>query len=155
MAARLLRSVLYLPASSRKMIDKAVSLRQCDAFIFDCEDAVARDSKLEARSGVSYALDVMNAHKAGRTVVVRVNGIDTEWFQGDCEVARGADAVLLPKAESATQLTELRQHIGEKPDIWAMIETPRGVLNAQDIAQAASVLVMGKCLLQASCFGQV
>ena len=138
---RLLRSVMYLPASNMKMVEKASSLHSCDGFIFDCEDAVAQNAKAAAREGVARALEIMRGKD--RTVVVRVNGVNTPWFRDDCQAARGADAVLLPKAETLNELENMRALIGDKPDIWAMIETPAGVLNARELARHASVLVMG------------
>ena len=138
---RLLRTVLYLPASNQKMVEKAVSLTYCDGFIFDCEDAVAKDAKDKTREGVLKALSLMK--NSERTVAVRVNGVNTPWFKDDCLVARGADAVVLPKAEKAYEIHLLRALIGEKPDIWCMIETPLGVLNSLELAQLSNVLVMG------------
>lgn len=139
--ARLLRSVLYMPASNPKMIEKAATLRACDAFIFDCEDAVPRDLKEKAREGVAKAIHTMQGKE--RTTVVRVNGINTPWFKDDCKAAQGADAVLLPKTEHPDELKEVRSLVGDKPDLWAMIETPLGVLNAREIGKLCKVLVMG------------
>jgi len=140
--ARLLRSVLYLPASNMKMVEKAATLRACDAFIFDCEDAVSRDLKDQAREGAKHAVKTMAGGKE-RTVVVRVNGVDTPWFEQDCLAAKDADAVLLPKAERVEDLEKVRKLVGNKPDLWSMIETPLGVLNARELGKHCKVLVMG------------
>ena len=139
--ARLLRSVLYMPASNPKMIEKAATLKACDGFIFDCEDAVAKDQKEKARDGVAKAISVMKGKE--QTTVIRVNGVDTPWFKDDCLAAKDGDAVLLPKTESVEQLNLMRSLVGPKPDLWAMIETPLGVLNAREIAKHCKVLVMG------------
>lgn len=130
-----------MPASNPKMIEKAATLRACDAFIFDCEDAVPKDLKEKARDGVTQAIATMRGKE--RTTVIRVNGVNTPWFKDDCASAKEADAVLLPKTETVEQLKLMRSLVGDKPDLWAMIETPLGVLNARDIGQHCKVLVMG------------
>ncbi|KAH9259127.1 hypothetical protein BASA81_002747 [Batrachochytrium salamandrivorans] len=142
---RLLRSVLYLPANNVKMVEKATSkLRNCDAFIFDMEDAVPQHAKQEAREGAKLAIRQMQMFgNAQQTCVVRVNGVNTPHFEQDCLAAMGADCVLLPKAERVEDLRLVRSLVGSKPDLWCMLETPLGVLNAAELAKECQVLVMG------------
>jgi len=149
-AARPRRSVLYMPGSHARALDKGRSV-PADALILDLEDAVAPDAKASARD------QVIQAVKAGgyghRELAVRVNPLDSEWGPADVAAAAtcGADALLLPKVESAAMVQELERRMeaaGAPRDlaIWTMIETPRGVLNAQEIAAASdrlAVLVMG------------
>ena len=149
-AARPRRSVLYMPGSYARALDKGRSV-PADALILDLEDAVAPDAKASARD------QVIQAVKAGgyghRELAVRVNPLDSEWGPADVAAAAtcGADALLLPKVESAAMVQELERRMeaaGAPRDlaIWTMIETPRGVLNAQEIAAASdrlAVLVMG------------
>ena len=144
------RSVLYMPGSNARALEKARTLA-ADGLILDLEDAVAPDAKAAARAQVVAAV------KAGgygsRELIVRVNGLDTPWGRDDVAAAATAhpDAILLPKVESAAQvaaLEELMTDSGASPScaIWCMIETPRGVLNAAEIAAATprlACLVMG------------
>ncbi|MBI2202558.1 MAG: CoA ester lyase [Candidatus Rokubacteria bacterium] len=143
------RSVLFMPGSDARAMEKAKSL-PADAIVFDLEDAVAPDAKSAARD------QVVQAVRAGgygrREVVVRVNAFGTPWGREDLgAVARaGADAVLLPKVEAATVIDEvlgvLTMHgTPSTLDLWCMLETPRGILNAPAIAASRRVaaLVMG------------
>jgi len=130
--ARPFRSVLYIPGSKERALEKAKTL-PVDAIIFDLEDAVAVDEKPAARALLAETL------KAGgygpRFKIVRVNGFDTDWGRDDVAAIRdaGADAVLLPKVETTAQLDELAAEIPGVP-LWAMMETPRGILNAAALA---------------------
>ncbi|SMP29391.1 HpcH/HpaI aldolase/citrate lyase family protein [Shimia sagamensis] len=130
--ARPFRSVLYIPGSKDRALEKARGL-PVDAIIFDLEDAVAPDEKENARATLAEALT--QGGYGSRMRVVRINGLDTQWGAADAKAAAGmnCDAVLLPKVESAAQLDALAALIGDKP-IWAMMETPRGMLNAAEIA---------------------
>ncbi|MFD3190921.1 HpcH/HpaI aldolase/citrate lyase family protein [Sedimentitalea sp. HM32M-2] len=131
-AARPYRSVLYIPASKERALDKARSL-PVDAIIFDLEDAVAAEEKVNARALLS---DTLAAGGYGnRTRLVRINGLDTEWGRDDAIAARDmdADAILMPKVGSAADVDALAEITGDRP-IWAMMETPRGMLNAVEIA---------------------
>jgi citrate lyase beta subunit len=143
------RSVLYMPGSKERALEKARSL-PADALILDLEDAVAPAEKPAARELVR------RAGKAGafgpREVIIRINGLDTEWGAADLVAASdvGPDAILIPKAESAEQIAEVdaRMTYHNAPvdtAIWAMIETPLGVLRAQEIAGAPRMagFVMG------------
>ncbi|WP_136443027.1 HpcH/HpaI aldolase/citrate lyase family protein [Pacificoceanicola onchidii] len=131
MAARPYRSVLYIPGSKERALEKARGL-PVDAVIFDLEDAVAPGEKPAARDTLKAAL----AESYGnRTRIVRINGLDTEWGADDARAAADmdCDAVLLPKVESAAQLDALAALVGDKP-LWAMMETPKGMLAAAEIA---------------------
>lgn len=141
--AALFRSVLYIPASKQRALDKARGL-DVDAIIFDLEDAVAPDEKAAARATLKAELDA--GGYGHRVRIVRINGLDTPWGRDDAlSVAEmQCDAVLLPKTESAAQIDALAELIPGVP-VWCMMETPRGVLNALEIADAPQVagFVMG------------
>jgi len=130
--ARPYRSVLYIPGSKDRALEKARGL-PVDAIIFDLEDAVAPDEKENARATLADALT--QGGYGSRMRIVRINGLDTQWGEADAKAAASmdCDAVLLPKVESAAQVDALAALIGDKP-IWAMMETPRGMLNAAEIA---------------------
>ena len=148
--ARPRRSVLYMPGSNPRALDKGRSL-PADALILDLEDAVAPDAKETARQQVGEA--VSQGGYGPRELAIRVNGLDTDWGAEDVKMAArsGADAVLLPKVESAEMVHDLdtRLKLHGAPDdmaIWVMMETPKGILNADAIAGASrrlNVLVMG------------
>jgi len=134
------RSVLYMPGSNARAMEKAREL-PVDAVILDLEDAVAPDAKAKARELIVEAL-----HKGGfgrREVLVRINGLDTAWWRDDLAIAdAGPDAVLVPKISTPEQLRDVAKHLtgvrsAEKVRIWAMMETPLAMLNAGDIAAAA------------------
>ena len=135
------RSVLYMPGSNARALEKAKSI-PADALILDLEDAVAPEAKETARAQVCAAV------KAGgyghRELVIRVNALDTPWGQADLEAAAAAapDAVLLPKPGTGADIvraTEALARAGapDKTRLWAMIETPLAILNLQDIAAAS------------------
>ena len=148
--ARPRRSVLYVPGANLRAMEKAKSL-PADALIIDLEDAVAPDAKRDAR------IQAVNAIKAGgygkREVILRVNSLNTPWGYADLVAAStaGADAVLLPKTENVESVRQAQtvMQASDAPDdlaIWCMIETPRGVLNAEAIAGASprvACFVMG------------
>ncbi len=137
------RSVLYIPASKPRALDKARGL-QVDAIIFDLEDAVTVDEKVAARATLKEALD--QGGYGARFKIVRINGFDTEWGMDDAKAVKdmGADAVLLPKVASPDDLDALAAITGDLA-IWAMMETPRGMLNAGAIAAHPKLagMVMG------------
>ncbi|NPD19380.1 HpcH/HpaI aldolase/citrate lyase family protein [Alterinioella nitratireducens] len=130
--ARPFRSVLYIPASKPRALEKARTL-PVDAIIFDLEDAVAVEEKPAARATLAEAL--AQGGYGPRMKIVRINGLDTDWGADDARAAAGmgCDAILLPKVERADQVLALADLIGDTP-IWAMMETPRGMLNAAQIA---------------------
>jgi (3S)-malyl-CoA thioesterase len=127
------RSVLYIPGSKERALDKARGL-PVDAIIFDLEDAVTPDAKVEARATLAAAL--AQGGYGARARIIRINGLDTEWGKGDVEALKDADcdAFLLPKVNSAADVQALADLLGNGKPIWAMIETPLGVLNALEIA---------------------
>ncbi|AVG39415.1 HpcH/HpaI aldolase/citrate lyase family protein [Achromobacter insolitus] len=132
------RSVLYMPGANARALDKARSL-DADALILDLEDAVAPDAKAHAREQVADALRTGGYGR--RECIVRINALDTPWGLQDVQaIARcGADAVLLPKVQSAEQLAALAQALdaaGAPADLplWAMAETPLGFLRLDVIA---------------------
>ncbi len=137
------RSVLYIPGSKPRALDKARSL-PVDAIIFDLEDAVSADAKEDARKTLAEALAA--GGYGARVKIVRINGLDTEWGRADAEAAAqmDCDAVLLPKVNSPADLDALAAVTGDLP-LWAMMETPRGMLNAAEIAAHPKLqgMVMG------------
>jgi (3S)-malyl-CoA thioesterase len=130
--ARPFRSVLYIPGSKERALEKAKTL-PVDAIIFDLEDAVAVEEKVNARETLAAALAA--GGYGNRMRIVRINGLDTGWGEADAKAAAAmdCDAVLLPKVECAAQVNALAALVGDKP-IWAMMETPRGMINAPEIA---------------------
>lgn len=137
------RSVLYIPASKPRALDKARGL-PVDAIIFDLEDAVPPQEKDAARDTLAGALAEGGYGKRMR--IVRINGFDTPWGRADAEAVTKmeADAVLLPKVDGPEQLEALAAITGDLP-LWAMLETPRGVMNAGAIAAHPKLqgMVMG------------
>ena len=134
------RSALYMPGSSPRALEKARTL-DADVLLLDLEDAVAPAAKEEARR-LTLAAVVAGGY-GQRELVIRVNGAATPWGAGDLAAAArsGADAVLLPKVESAEEVTwaERALRAAGAPEalaLWAMVETPRGVLAAPAIAAA-------------------
>jgi len=139
-AVRPRRSMLYMPGSNPRALDKGRSL-PADALIMDLEDAVAPDAKAAARERIRAAL--AEGGYVPREVLVRINGLETEWGRADLAAmaTAGADAVLLPKVESADQVRAASAGLeaaGAPPNLalWCMIETPLGVLKAEEIATA-------------------
>ncbi|WP_289149669.1 CoA ester lyase [uncultured Salipiger sp.] len=136
------RSVLYIPGSKDRALDKARTL-PVDAIIFDLEDAVSPGEKEAARETLAAALRQGGYGK--RTKIVRINGLDTHWGKDDAVAANDmdCDAILLPKVESPEQLDALAK-LTDKP-LWAMMETPRGILNAAAIGAHEQLwgMVMG------------
>jgi citrate lyase subunit beta/citryl-CoA lyase len=141
MSVRPRRSVLYMPGSNARAIEKARTL-DVDAVILDLEDSVAPEAKAAAREQVCAA--VTAGGFGPREVVIRVNALDTPWGADDvaAAAAAGPDAVLLPKASSAADIDRLgdllrRGGAPERTRIWAMIETTLGILRLPEIAGAA------------------
>lgn len=138
--ARPFRSVLYIPASKERALEKVRGLA-VDAIIFDLEDAVAVEEKAAARQVLATAL---TQDYGARYKIVRINGLDTPWGADDIAATKGADAVLLPKVDRAADVEALAELVGDLP-IWAMMETPLGILNAAEIAAHPQLagMVMG------------
>jgi citrate lyase subunit beta / citryl-CoA lyase len=142
MSTRPRRSVLYMPGSNARAIEKARTLA-ADAVILDLEDSVAPDAKAAARRQVT---DVVSAGGFGaREVIVRINGLDTQWWLDDLNAVGKAkpDAVLVPKVSMPNHLEDVAERLvdisaDQKIRVWAMMETPLAMLNARDIAAAAS-----------------
>ncbi|MGJ8594293.1 HpcH/HpaI aldolase/citrate lyase family protein [Sulfitobacter sp.] len=141
--SRPLRSVLYIPGSKPRALDKARGL-PADAIIFDLEDAVIPEEKVAARATLADALET--GGYGNRMKIVRINGLDTEWGADDAKAAAsmGADAILLPKVNSPADLDALAAMTGDIP-LWAMMESPLGMLNAAAIAAHPKLqgMVMG------------
>jgi len=144
------RSVLYLPASNERALEKAKTL-PVDALILDLEDAVAPDAKEQARENAGAA--AQSGEYGRREVTIRVNGRGTQWHLDDLRAvaAAGPDAVVVPKVGSAREVEQLVAALEEygAPEhtkLWAMVETPQAMLHCEEIAGASerlTVLVMG------------
>ncbi|MCX8225787.1 MAG: CoA ester lyase [Sulfitobacter sp.] len=141
--ARPLRSVLYIPGSKDRALDKARGL-PADAIIFDLEDAVIPEEKIAARETLAQALKT--GGYGSRYKVVRINGLDTEWGADDARAAAAmdCDAILLPKVGTPADLDALSEITGDIP-LWAMMETPGAMLNAAAIGAHPKLqcMVMG------------
>lgn len=135
------RSVLYMPGSNARALEKAREIA-ADALILDLEDAVAPEAKAAAREQVCAAV------KAGgygrRELVIRTNGVDTAWFGDDLGAAVEVkpDAILIPKVSAPETLDQIGAQLDclkAQPTlrVWAMIETPLAILQAEAIARAA------------------
>ena len=144
------RSVLYMPGANDKALEKAKTL-PVDAIIFDTEDSVAPDMKEVARGKVAAA--VQSGEYGNRELTIRVNGLDTQWFEDDLRSAgaAGPSAVVVPKVNSAADVARIESILESVPGaenvkIWAMLETPQAIENAVEIATSSErlvVLVMG------------
>jgi citrate lyase subunit beta/citryl-CoA lyase len=144
------RSVLYMPGSNARALEKARTI-DADALILDLEDAVSPDSKELARKQVCEA--VVAGGFGHREIAIRVNGLDTPWGRDDLKAAAAAkpDAILVPKISSAQMIQQIESllveaGVAESTKLWAMMETPLGILRALEIAGSSkrlSVLVMG------------
>ncbi|MSQ19747.1 MAG: CoA ester lyase [Betaproteobacteria bacterium] len=150
MIVRPRRSALYMPGSNARALDKARSL-PADVLIFDLEDAVAPSAKSVARESVREATAAGGYGR--RELLVRINGLDSDWGQPDIEAMAAADidGIVIPKVENAAQIQAVAERLrragatGALP-LWCMIETPRGVLSVEDIADASpqvAGLIMG------------
>ncbi len=134
------RSVLYIPGSKERALEKARGL-PADAIIFDLEDAVSAEEKENARATLADALT--NGGYGSRAKLVRINGFDSDWGEGDLAAMAEIrpEAILLPKVGSAADVEALARRLDALPGtvdtrIWAMMETPIGMLNAAEIAAA-------------------
>ena len=144
------RSALYVPGNNVRALEKANRL-PADVVIFDLEDAVGDDAKGASRTRVCETVDA-GAYQS-REVVVRINGLGTEWHDDDVAAVAGsrADGVLVPKVESAEEVRTLVANLeaaGATAELklWVMVETPVAFLHAEEIAAASdrlAVLVVG------------
>jgi citrate lyase subunit beta / citryl-CoA lyase len=149
-SARPRRSVLYMPGSNARALEKGRGL-PADGLILDLEDAVAPDQKTTARDQILVALK--EGGYGRREIAVRVNPLDSPWGKDDVKAmaTSGADALLLPKVETAAMVHELERLMDDAGapkamGIHCMMETPLGMLNAQEVAGASkriTCLVMG------------
>ncbi len=135
------RSVLYMPGSNARALEKAKTIA-ADALILDLEDAVAPEAKETARGQVCGAVEA--GGYGHRELVIRINGLDTPWGAADLAAAAAVapDAVLLPKPGTGADIVRASEALAkagapEKTRLWAMIETPLAILNLSDIAAAA------------------
>jgi citrate lyase subunit beta / citryl-CoA lyase len=135
------RSVLYMPASNPRAIEKAKTLA-ADALIFDLEDAVAPDAKEAAREHLTGVLK--GGGYGPREIIVRINSLDTEWGIDDLDAAAKAspDAILFPKISTAADMARASEHLDKRDSdhklaMWLMIETPPAILNLREIAASA------------------
>lgn len=142
------RSVLYMPSSNAKALEKAKTI-PCDAIIFDIEDAVAPDSKALGREQAVAA--VTSGAYGSRELTIRCNSLDTPWGADDLAAAGAAKpaAVVIPKISSTDQIDAVAAHLdaagATETAIWAMVETPTAIFDVRSIAAhpRVSVLVMG------------
>jgi len=142
------RSVLYMPGSNARALEKAATL-PADALILDLEDAVAPEAKDLARTQVCAA--VKDRRFGKREIVIRVNGLDTPWGHDDIEYAlkAGPDAILVPKINNAADVAHASQHMADASSscaLWLMMETPQAIFHAEQIAGCGgrlACLVMG------------
>jgi citrate lyase subunit beta/citryl-CoA lyase len=138
-AVRPRRSVLYVPASNARAIEKARAL-PCDAVVLDLEDAVAPEKKASARESVSTVL--RDGGFGHRDVIVRVNALDTEWGAADLAAISQttAHAVLVPKVRNRADVLAYEKALAHAPStlqLWSMIETAIGLLKLDEIASCA------------------
>lgn len=148
--ARPRRSVLYMPGSNTRALEKGRSI-DADGLILDLEDAVSADSKVQARENISRAL--AEGGYGYRELIVRINPLSSPWGYDDLVMVSksNADAVLLPKVESAdivrqAETVMVSRGAQDKTMIWAMMETPAGMLRAEEISASSrrlDALVMG------------
>lgn len=138
MRAERVRSVLYLPASNARAIQKARTL-DCDVAVLDLEDAVAPEAKADARAA---AVQAVRDGGFGPRLGVRINGLDTDWGLDDLAAmkAAGAKLVVAPKVETPEMVHALTAGLARGSALWAMIETPRALLALAEIASADGAL---------------
>ena len=133
------RSVLFMPGSNARAMEKARSL-DCDVVVLDFEDAVAPQAKAVARDAVCACLAAGDF--GNREVAVRINALSSPWGIADLDAVAAAkpDAIILPKVTGAKDINAAQRGIR----LWAMIETPRAVLNLSAIAEAGvTALLLG------------
>jgi len=146
------RSCLYMPGANTRALEKAKSI-PADTLIFDLEDAVAPEAKADARANVCAASE--SGEYGSREIIIRINGLDTEWGLDDLNAAVTAkpDGILAPKVIDAGDIDRLNDAMSragapEDMGLWVMIEMPKAILNIQEIAECAgrtrlSAFVMG------------
>ena len=135
------RSLLFMPGSNPRALEKARSLA-ADGLILDLEDAVGPDAKETARRAIA---DAVNAKSFGaREILIRINALDSPWWIDDLAMAARCkpDGLLVPKISSVEDLTAIADRLADTNApmairVWAMIETPRAVLRAEELAAAS------------------
>ncbi len=136
------RSALYMPGANARALEKARTL-DADCLLFDLEDAVAPDAKTQAREQICAALET--GHYGAREIVVRVNGLDTDWGHDDlAAIANLAakkncapNAILAPKISTAADIDAVCAHLPGTTALWIMIETPAAIFNLDALAARA------------------
>ena len=136
------RSALFVPGSNPRALARAADFA-ADVVILDLEDAVAPEARAEARERVCARVACRPFGQ--REVVVRINPLETPWGADDLAAVAAArpDAILLPKVEAPEQLEAARRALDDPTPMWAMVETPRAILDVDAIAASADVLVVG------------
>jgi citrate lyase subunit beta / citryl-CoA lyase len=136
------RSLLSVPAANRRALEKAPGL-DCDAVIYDLEDSVAPEAKAEARGNLVHVFETAGSSRQER--IIRINTLASGFGRQDLDLVMTVlpDAVLVPKVESVSDIVDVSEILAasDRADsiaIWAMIETPKGVLNATSIAADAT-----------------
>ncbi len=143
--AELYRSILYIPGSNERALEKAKGLK-CDGLIFDLEDAVGLDQKEYARNLVKNFITSQRVDYGSKKIIIRVNGWDSIWGREDfCSASEvNPDGILLPKINSGNDFRKyldlLRIPLDPKIKIWAMIETPSSIMNLKEISGAINNL---------------
>jgi citrate lyase subunit beta / citryl-CoA lyase len=132
------RSLLFMPGSNARALEKARNL-PADGIILDLEDSVAADAKALARDQIAQAIAAKGFGK--REVLIRINSLDTPWWTDDIAMAGKArpDGILVPKISSVEDIATIADRLGEVGadsaiQVWAMIETARAVLHAEELA---------------------
>jgi len=148
MTVGLRRSLLFVPATNARALEKARTLA-CDAVIIDLEDSVGPQDKDQARDA---AIAAIKDGFGEREVALRVNGLDTPWGQADLKAAAfgGVGIVVLPKVSSPETVLAVARGIGERVELWAMIESCMGVLRLADIAATAKTAPLGALMVGAN-----
>jgi len=144
MTTKLCRSVLFMPASNARAMEKAKTLNT-DVVVFDLEDATAPEMKEEAR--IMAAAAIAGGGYGKRRLAVRINGLDTVWWEDDLHeaVSVGADIILVPKINKVGDVKTVDETLSQlsgpkNVELWAMIETPQAVLNAKKIGRVPGAL---------------
>jgi citrate lyase subunit beta / citryl-CoA lyase len=135
------RSLLFMPGSNARALEKGRNL-PADGLILDLEDSVAPEAKAKAREQIAQAIGAKAYGR--REVLIRINGLDTPWWSEDLAMAAkaGPDGILVPKASGAQELAALSKRLNEvgaeaSVRLWAMIETARAVLHAEELAASS------------------
>jgi citrate lyase subunit beta / citryl-CoA lyase len=135
------RSLLFMPGSNPRALDKGRNL-PADGLILDLEDSVAGDAKAQAREQIAHA--IADEGFGRREILIRVNGLDTTWWDDDLAMAARAqpDGILVPKVSSIEDLRAIAERLDAlgadgQIKVWAMIETARAVLHAEELAAAS------------------